>query len=294
MAFFASLSDSAGVGLFVVDRADGSGTVYDVGAMPGGTASLSSNGHLVAFGSYDWFLPTPPPAQPAEQIWVLDTSTDSVSLVSARPDGTPGNSGSFGPVISADGSTVVYATTATNLTVSGISVPFVVATSRGASTTRVVGDGAGVRCSGHLDAAWPTTLYAVSGDGHRVIYVSRPDGFGASICVRDLTTGAVTEIDDDPNVPTFSYDLSALQPTMSDDGRVIAYNGETNLYWSTYVRDLDAGVVEHYGAWTSSAAPSAPALTPDGRRLVFTTDAADVVAGDTNGTPDVFEVARTG
>ena len=77
--------------------------------------SLNADGTIVAFGSTADFQADNAPALEKPQIYVRDLVHGTTRLVSAAPDGKPGNQISHGAQISADGRVVAFVSTATNL-----------------------------------------------------------------------------------------------------------------------------------------------------------------------------------
>jgi Ca2+-binding RTX toxin-like protein len=78
-----------------------------------GAPSISADGRYVAFTSYASNLVSGDTSN--VDIFVYDTVTNTTSRVSVATDGTQGNSSSFSPSISADGSRVAFGSYATNL-----------------------------------------------------------------------------------------------------------------------------------------------------------------------------------
>ncbi len=76
--------------------------------------SLSGNGRYLAFTSAASNL-VPGDTNGVSDIFVKDLQTGAIKLVSALPNGTPGNAASRSPDISADGRYVTYVSAATNL-----------------------------------------------------------------------------------------------------------------------------------------------------------------------------------
>src|SRR5689334_3613249 len=89
-------------------------------------------------------------------------------------------------------------------------------------------------------------------------------------------------------------------PALNGDGRYVAFtsaannlvSGDTNSAPDIFVRDNSAGTTERVSVTSGGAeahgASSSPAMSLDGRYVAFTSSAPDLVAGDTNGTTDVF------
>jgi Tol biopolymer transport system component len=124
------------------------------------------------------------------------------------------------------------------------------------------------------------------------------------VFVRD-TTSAATELvsqhhpavaSDTPNGPS-TLSLSSL----SSQGSFVAFFSEAdnllpndaNGYRDVFVRDLLADTtllvsVDMWGAAAGNGMSTDPAISADGRYVVFTSTATNLVTGDTNGASDVF------
>lgn len=90
------------------DREEGDGDSMD--------PALSADGRYVVFASRAGNLdPDRPSGEGISQIFVHDRSTGDTKLVSAGLDGSAGNRDSLSPVISGDGTTVVFSSNADNL-----------------------------------------------------------------------------------------------------------------------------------------------------------------------------------
>src|SRR5437660_497094 len=97
----------------------------------------------------------------------------------------------------------------------------------------------------------------------------------------------------------------SLGSALSADGRFVAFDsaatnlvaGDTNGTTDVFVHDRQTGTTERVsvasGGGTQGNGKSGgffafPALSADGRFVAFQSDATNLVAGDTNGTTDVF------
>lgn len=150
-----------------------------------------------------------------------------------------------------------------------------------------------------------STVSAVSADGHTVAFASGAsnlvpgDGNAAfDVFVRDLATGTTERV----SVDSTGAEANGVSqtPAISADGQVVAFvsratnlvAGDTNGRFDVFVHDRSTGVTERVSVHSSGTQASADSLLPwisaDGRRVVFTSSAADLVAGDTNSTFDVF------
>ena len=100
--------------------------------------------------------------------------------------------------------------------------------------------------------------------------------------------------------PVEGTDPVELDFAVSGDGRYIAFTSfspnlvvaDSNGSADVFVRDRIAGSTERVsvtsGGVQASGGSSLPAVSDDGRYVAFTSDAANLVAGDANGETDVF------
>ena len=238
---------------------------------------------------------------------VLAAGCDFVERVSVDTAGGDPNSVSFHPAISADGRYVAFWSSANDIVpgdTNGRQDVFVRDT-RTNTTVRASVDTGGGNANG--DSFYPT----ISGDGRYVAFASRATDLVAGdaspaedIFVRDLQSGTTTRVTVDtaggePNANTLTSGISA-------DGRHVVFAsdasdlvpGDGNGVGDVFVRDLDAQTTVRASVDTgngdpngSSGAPgveSPPAIDADGSRVVFFSDASDLVAADGNGFSDMF------
>jgi uncharacterized repeat protein (TIGR01451 family) len=119
--------DQDGVDVFVRDRVnhttEGISTVGDSGVFEGNSflSSITPDGRFVGFSSADPTLGVPDANGVIEDAFVFDRQNRTVTLVSrgSSPNrnnpGVQGNDSSFSPLVSADGSSVVFSSRASNL-----------------------------------------------------------------------------------------------------------------------------------------------------------------------------------
>lgn len=218
--------------------------------------------------------------------------------------GNQANALSGGGTVSIDGRFVVLESTASNLVAgdtNGVSDVFFKDTLNGA-ITRISTDAAGNQLNGRSRAAKMTP------DGHFVVFASAatnlvPGDSNAveDIFIKDVWTGAVSRV----SVSSGGTQANAISeiPTVSADGRYAAFRsdasnlvtGDTNLVTDVFVRDTQAGTTIRvstdsasnqakgqsgvtYGAW----------IAMGGNYVIFESDAANLVAGDTNNARDIF------
>ena len=152
---------------------------------------------------------------------------------------------------------------------------------------------------------------ALTPDGRHVAFLSAATNLvtnvvagGWQVYVRDLVAGTTRLVTADERGDGVDYAVM-VPPTISADGCLVAFDGvadsfvagDENRSWDVFVRDLllertqlisqeqtDTAFVTANG-WSSAAGNC---VSADGRFVVFTSFASDLVAGDTNGCRDVF------
>jgi Ca2+-binding RTX toxin-like protein len=120
----------------------------------------------------------------------------------------------------------------------------------------------------------------------------------ADIFLKDLSTGTVTRLS--TTAEGAEADSDSYRPEFSPDGRYVLFESwasnlvahDTNNYADIFLRDLSTGVVTRVstasdGAQADSSSYAAR-FSPDGRYVLFESQAANLIAGDTNNTSDIF------
>jgi Tol biopolymer transport system component len=265
--------------------------------------SISGTGRWVAFVSYASNL-VPNDTNAHSDIFVRDLSTNTISLVSTSSSGEQGNLGSYSPVISANGRWVAFSSFATNLTP---------AVDNGQSDIFVhdltTGKTAVVSVSTSGEQGNDRSLFpSISGDGGLVAFQSfasnlvtddtngEPDVF-----LRDVVTGKTELISRSSSGQqgktrsgdTLSISANGLSVAFQSQARLVPKdgNGEPDIY----VRDLLTGriilaSVSSSGEQATGGSSAAPSLSPGGRRVVFASNADNLVQDDNTGTEaeDIF------
>jgi Tol biopolymer transport system component len=214
-----------------------------------GQASISASGRFVAFVS------DPTTTSGAPNVFVRDRSAGKTTLVSASRRGRPGNDWSFAPAISANGRFVAFVSLATDLVAQESSGTNVFVRDLAAKTTTLVSvSRSGM--TGNDESGAP----AISASGRFVAFSSHAS---------DLVVG----------------DTNRCQKGRS---------GYTNC-WDVFVRDLALGRTTRVSVSSSGAQANGisepqlePAISADGRFVVFSSKASNLVRGDTNRSWDVF------
>ena len=262
---------------------------FELGASP----AISPDGRFVAFVEQTATDPVP-------NVRVRDRLTGATELISVGFDGKAANdsSGVSDPLaISADGQVVAFFSAASNLVPgdrNGFFDLFV--RDRRSGQTQLVNpflDGS-VVCA--------VTTGDLSRDGRFVGFETRfclddhPER-AVGFYVFDRGTGTVTRVNSASNADLPSLKLSAdgrfLGFATPDNGLVSA---DGNNRDDVFVYDRATNVTELVSTPAPGVPPKAdsflPALSGDGRVVVFSSNAANIVPGDTNNATDVFLLDR--
>jgi hypothetical protein len=242
-------------------------------------------------------------------VFVHDRVTGVTECVSVDPSGATGNGRSAwyeaSVSISGDGNCVVFGSLATNL-LSGTHLPGqIYLRDRSAGTTELVSiDRFGGDGSPDSDSA------SVSKDGKYVAFSSRANklvqadtnGY-VDIFVRDRAAGSTQRVSF--GTSGNQADENSFFPMISSDGQAVVFtshasnlvSNDTNNYSDVFVFDVATQTIERVSVDSSGAEANAGAyrcaISPDGRFVAFDSDSTNLVAGDTNGTSDVFVHDRT-
>jgi Tol biopolymer transport system component len=301
--------------IFTHDRTTGTTTRASVssdgaqGSNDSVTPSISADGRYVTFTSLAGDL-IQEDTNEDRDVFVHDLDTGVTQLASVASDGTQGNaaSGGFGagPArISADGRFVVFGSFASNLVLddaAGFDDVFV--RDRLLNTTECASlSSAGIVGNGH--SMYPS----ISDDGRYVVFYSQADNLAAGdandatdIFLRDRQASTTIRLSDVP-AGGQSNGTSRL-PVISADGRLVAFQSSaTNLVppddngaSDIFLYDLDGGEMRRLslagGGSDAAGASSFATISEHGAVVAFQSDATNLVAGDTNGSTDVFAWAK--
>jgi Tol biopolymer transport system component len=264
--------------------------------------ALSSSGRYVAFTSAARRVPADTDA--FFDAYVRDLATGDVRrLSSARSGGAP-NGASFGVAISADGRRVAFDSYASNLVAGDTNgVPDVFVRDRWTGVTSRVSVGAG-GAQGNGDSGGISTP-AISGDGRYVAFTSLASNLVAGdtngvtdVFTRDLRTGVTRRMSLTPTGRAANGGSESV--AISSDGRIVAFAsyasnlvaGDTNGVRDVFVRDRWTGVTRLVSVASdgirANGSSAEPAVSGDGLRIGFSSDATNLVPNDTNDATDVF------
>ncbi len=297
--------------------------------------AISGDGRFVAFESRATNLATVPSAG-FSQVFVHDTHTGKTVLASKDEDGIAGNADSYSPSLSAYGRYVAFSSSAGNLT-SGLDngVSHIYVHDRdangngvwdeadGIATVRVSVDGS------NLPADAGSFTPSISADGRFIAFASsatnlpiggvpgidngvsdiyvhdRQSGetFGVSVPDANVVSGDTEPMYPEDKTGVDGRSLGSLQPSISGDGRLIAFRStahnlvdhDRNDSSDVFVHDRTTGEtllvsVNRFGEQTGqnfvnldgSNSSRGASISGDGRFIAFASEANNLVHGATN------------
>jgi WD40-like Beta Propeller Repeat len=268
---------------------------------------MTPDGRFIAFVGNIGKIGTPgTPFTNAIFLW--DAQTGSNTLVSANlNNGVTANAQSDFPVVSTNGQYVAFASSDTNLTTNILAgayhlyrrdvlagVTQLVDVDTNGAGAGVMSDGAPVMTAdGSLVSYQSTSGNIATNDRNRdfdVFIYNFPNQATELVSQRDSTLPSVTP---DGSSGLYVYSVNG-------NGRYVAFEsvaddlaaGDTNGVWDVYVRDLQNLTNTMVSVATNGLSGNGPSFEPaisgDGRYVVFTSYASNLVAGDTNASKDVF------
>jgi Tol biopolymer transport system component len=221
--------------------------------------------------------------------------------VSVDSSGAEADGNSFGPALNADGRYVAFLSIAGNLVPgdsNGFLDVFVHDRQTGVTTIESVNDSGFV---GNHDSYDPK----INADGRFVAFASLAgnlvpgDSNGTGdIFVRDRENGLITRVSVDAN--GVQGNGESTDPVISADGRFVAFTsfatnlvpGDTNGVQDIFLHDRETGQTSRVSVTSSGDqaidTSHEPDISDDGNVVAFSSRAANLSAGDTNGTFDVF------
>lgn len=260
-------------------------------------AVLSVDGRHVAFFWYDGFI--------RSDVVLRDRFTGAIEVVSVSSSEVRGDSYSYSASLTPDLRYVAFSSWSTNLVAGDTNGPYPVGHDVfvrdriNGTTTRVSVGAGGAQGNGESYHS------AISADGRFVAFTSHASNLVAGdtngvedVFVRDQSSALTERIS--VSSSGVEADGSSLNPSLSADGRYVAFHGsaknlvvgDTNAHQDVFVRDRSSGTTSRVSVSTSGQQADGDSdsgvISPDGRFVVFRSFASNLVAGDANGRADVF------
>jgi Tol biopolymer transport system component len=277
--------------------------------------AISGDGRYVAFTSSADNL-VAGDTNKALDVIVRDLQSGTTVLVSVSTSGAgPGNSSSYSPTISADGRYILFQSMAGNLAPGSFSfenlfLRDVVAARTYALTTAGVNSPGCMSPDGRFVAyvdvsrrlyLWDTqaaTRVLTNSSSSAIVAAVSPDGNRIAVWTGGNPT-TLNVIDRAANT-NWNIRSTTTQPPKSSilrfnsDGNFLAYVATNSGLSHIYLYDFQAAtnilVTHSFDSFTTGADANsvAPDLSADGRFVIYRSAADNLVAGDTNGVPDIF------
>ena len=279
-----------------------------------GNAALSADGRFVVFHSFASNL-VAGDTNGVEDVFLRDRAAGTTERVSLASDGSEadGPSGSLGLGgwlvsrldVSDDGRFVAFTSYATNMVPGDTNdeADIFVRDREMGTTERVSVASDETEATGESNE-----MVAISGDGRFVAFNSvasnlvEDDGNFTDVFLRDRQAGTTELI----NISSDGEqgDGTARRADVSDDGRFVVYElgaanlvtGDGNGEYDIFLRDRQAGTTQRISNALGGGDPDGVSTTPrisgDGRFVVFSSEATNLVASDINNVRDVFVYDR--
>jgi len=268
--------------------------------------SIDDSGQFVVFRSSAPDL-VPSDTNGFDDVFVRDLAAGTTQIVSIATDGGQGASASVGPQISGNGQFVVFHSRAVELVTddTNASRDVFVRDLVAETTERVSVASGGAQANGESFAG------SISDDGRLVVlFSSAPDlvandtNLFDDVFLRDRSSGTTVRVSLTETGAQIAFGGS-FAPRVAGAGRFVTYRsnglgivaGNDNALSDVYRYDIETNItiqlsVNVSGDQVMGGESFAPAITDDGTRVAFHSDAVDVVDSDANSSTDVF-VAST-
>jgi len=251
---------------------------------------ISADGHRIAFVSMASNL-VPRSFGNGIAVYLSDSSTRALTRISEGPEGAISTAAD--PSISADGRRVAFAGNGP-----GGSRQIYVADVTAGTLALLSKDQQGN--AGNGDSATPM----ISRDGKVVALITSAKNL-VSGCAETAASVVTVEVDSGEAICVSRgldgapADGPSSQPTVSSDGRVVAFSsaaanlvpGDVNGRSDVFVYDTQERTVSLVSRTKGALANGdsiQPSISDDGQRIAYLSSATNLVSGDTNGADDVF------
>jgi len=272
-------------------------------AISGATQVLSADGRyaLVESASTDMAVGK---TTATVDLFLRDRLLGTTAWLSRDATGGQANAAVARGHLSADGSTLIFDSTASDLVAGtpadGVRRVFVRDVGAGTTSLLAIPDPSG-SCA---PAASCMRAQSVSADGRFIAFLSRATNLGAPadglehVYLHDLDT-SITELVDVDSAELLSDGNAAGAAVSADGARVAFVSNGTNLdasdvnpFDDVFLRDRVAGTTELVSLASDGSQGigfnTSPSISADGQVVAFLSDDNSLVPGDTNGAYDVF------
>lgn len=300
--------DTNGVSdIFLHDR--DTGTTRRVSVAQDGTegnaastlGTISGDGRFAIFVSAASNLVASDP-NPYEDIFIVDLATGAVRRITASDSAAGPNSGNQQALsVSHDGGKIAFDSVADALVgfdMNGVSDIFVIDAASGATALASLAPGP---LPANDESAYP----AVSADGRFVAF----DSFATNLVATDTNeTGDIFLRDLETNTTALvsvaiggdSGNNVSWSASISGEGRYVTFDstasnlvagdseGQTDIFLRDVLTQTTIRVSESASGVGGNASSTFPVISADGRYIAYASSASNLVAGDSNGTKDLF------
>ena len=228
-------------------------------------------------------------------ILLRDRKNGTTERVSISTQGAQANGGSERPSISGDGRYVAFDSTAIKPDGRRYKRAFsdVFVRDRSTGTTKLVS----VATNGAKSNDYSQDPI-ISSNGRYVIFelgasnlTSGDANNNVDVFLRDLSTNSTTRVSIRPDGKQFA--APSFPAAISADGRYVGFSVSPSTgFWLSYIRDRQTGTTTRLSVGVNGATANGDVflggISTNGRFVVLTSSASNLVAGDTNGEQDVF------
>jgi Tol biopolymer transport system component len=271
-----------------------------------GDGVISADGRYVAFDSYSRNF-VPHDTNGGQDVFLHDLQTGKTTRLDVSSYGRQASRGSqsAAPATSADGRYVAFLSNAANLVTGDTNrVTDIFVRDRKRGRTVRVSIGPRGRQARDIRSRNGSTSPSISADGRFVAFVSSATNLVSNdtnrmpdVFVRDRSLRRTTRVS--VSSSGRQAKLESGVPVISPDGRFVAFSSYSALVpveppgvGQLFVRDLQGGTIALASRSSDGAAgddsSTAAGFSADGRYLLFSSWAGNLVPGDTNGVLDAF------
>lgn len=262
---------------------------------------MSADGHKVVFIS-DADNLVASDTNAATDVFIKDIQTGSVQRISVAANGTEANNASSNAILSSDGRYVVFESDADNLVTddTNLSKDIFIKDLQTGTIQRISVDSNGIEANAN------SFIDAISADASQIVFESYADNLVANdsngyfdIFIKNTQSGQLQRVSTTASGAE-AVDGDSKNGRLSADGRFLVFESTaTNLVVSDsnsradiFVKDLQTGAINRVSTTSdgteANGSSTYAAISNDARYVVFQSDAADLVTGDTNGNIDIF------